>query len=190
MVSVTATLFCAQLPSQLNAGNPSFIDNQTMLNMLLDECPPMVSFHFGLASTAFIQALKHAGIKLLACATNLKEAKAIEDAGLDGIIAQCYKAGGHRGVYDPAQDVKLGLFSLLQLLSKECQLPIIAAGGIMHGLAIAQVMNMGASAAQMGTAFILCPESAANQAYREQLKSARAYHTYVTAVISARPARA
>lgn len=181
--------FCAQPPSQLNAGNPSFIDNQAMLDMLLDERPPVVSFHFGLPSTAFIQALKNAGIKLLGCATNLAEAQAIEDADLDGIIAQGYEAGGHRGVFDPAQDVKLGLFSLLQLLSKESRLPIIAAGGIMHGQAIAQVMGMGASAAQMGTAFILCPESAASQAYREQLKSARAYHTDVTAVISGRPAR-
>ncbi len=181
--------FSAQPPSELNAGNPSFVDNQAMLEMLLDERPPVVSFHFGLPSTAFIQALKDAGIKLLACATNLKEAKAIEDAGLDAIIAQGFEAGGHRGVFDPTHDLKLGLFSLLQLLSKECQLPIIATGGIMHGQAIAQVMNMGASAAQMGTAFILCPESAANQAYREQLKSARAYHTDVTAVISGRPAR-
>lgn len=181
--------FSAQPPTQLNAGNPSFIDNQAMLNMLLDERPPVVSFHFGLPSTIFIQALKQAGIKLLGCATNLTEAKTIEDAGLDGIIAQGYEAGGHRGVFDPTQDVKLGLFSLLQLLSKECQLPIIAAGGIMHGQAIAQVMDMGASAAQMGTAFILCPESAADQAYREQLKSMRAYRTDVTAVISGRPAR-
>lgn len=181
--------FCAQPPTQLNPGPPSFIDNQAMLEMLLDERPPVVSFHFGLPSTAFIQALKQAGIKLLACATNLAEAKAIEDAGLHGIIAQGYEAGGHRGVFDPTQDVKLGLFGLLQLLSKKCQLPIIAAGGIMHGQAIAQVMNMGASAAQMGTAFILCPESAANPAYREQLKSARAYKTDVTAVISGRPAR-
>lgn len=181
--------FSAQPPTQLNTAAPSFIDNQAMLEMLLDERPPVVSFHFGLPSTAFIQALKQAGIKLLACATNLTEAKAIENAGLHGIIAQGYEAGGHRGVFDPTQDVKLGLFSLLQLLNKECQLPIIATGGIMHGQAIAQVMNMGASAAQMGTAFILCPESAANQAYREQLKSTRAYRTDVTAVISGRPAR-
>jgi len=183
------TEFSAQPPTQLNPGPPSFVDNPAMLEMLLDERPPVVSFHFGLPSTAFIQALKQAGIKLLACATNLTEAKAIEDAGLHGIIAQGYEAGGHRGVFDPTQDVKLGLFGLLQLLSKKCQLPIIAAGGIMHGHAIAQVMNMGASAAQMGTAFILCPESAANQAYREQLKSTRAYKTDVTAVISGRPAR-
>jgi len=181
--------FSAQPPSQLSAGNPSFIDNQAMLDMLLEERPPVVSFHFGLPSAAFIQALKRAGIKLFGCATNLAEAKAIEAAGLHAIIAQGYEAGGHRGVFDPTEDVKLGLFSLLQLLGKECRLPIIAAGGIMHGQAIAQVLNMGASAAQLGTAFILCPESAANSAYREQLKSARAYTTDVTAVISGRPAR-
>lgn len=181
--------FSAQAPSQLDAGNPSFIDNPAMLAMLLEERPAVVSFHFGLPSAASIQALKSAGIKLLGCATNLSEAKAIEAAGLHGIIAQGYEAGGHRGVFDPTQDVKLGLFSLLQLLKKECRLPLIAAGGIMHGQAIAQVLNMGASAAQLGTAFILCPESAANAAYREQLKSARTYQTDVTAVISGRPAR-
>lgn len=181
--------FSTQAPSQLDAGHPSFIDNQAMLDMLLEERPAVVSFHFGLPSAAFIQALKQAGIKLLGCATNLNEAKTIEAAGLHGIIAQGYEAGGHRGVFDPSQDVKLGLFGLLQLLHTECQLPIIAAGGIMHGQAIAQVINMGARAAQLGTAFILCPESAANQAYREQLKSAAAYKTAVTAVISGRPAR-
>ena len=181
--------FSAQPPRQLDAGNPSFIDNQAMLEMLLEERPAVVSFHFGLPNTAFIQALKQAGIKLLGCATYIIEAKAIEAAGLHAIIAQGYEAGGHRGVFNPKHDVKLGLFSLLQLLSKECTLPIIAAGGIMHGQAIAQVMSMGASAAQLGTAFILCPESAANPAYRAQLKSSRAYNTDVTAVISGRPAR-
>ncbi len=181
--------FSSPPPKQLSTGNPSFIGNQAMLEMLLEERPAVVSFHFGLPSTEFIQALKHAGITLLGCATNLPEAQAIEAAGLHAIIAQGYEAGGHRGVFDPAQDIKLGLFSLLQLLQKKCSLPIIAAGGIMHGQAIAQVMNMGASAAQMGTAFILCPESAASSAYRDQLKSARAYKTDVTALISGRPAR-
>lgn len=160
-----------------------------MLQMLLDERPAVVSFHFGLPSTEFIAELKQAGIKLLGCATNVSEAQAIVTSGLDGVIAQGYEAGGHRGVFDPSQDLQLGLFSLLQLLQKECSLPVIAAGGIMHGQAIAHVMDMGASAAQLGTAFILCPESAASAAYREQLKSARAYQTGVTAVISGRPAR-
>lgn len=181
--------FAAEPPSQLSAGNPSFLDNHAMLEMLLEERPPVVSFHFGLPSTEFIQALKQADIKLLGCATNLSEAQAIAAAELNAVIAQGYEAGGHRGVFEPSQDLQLGLFSLLQLLQKECPLPIIAAGGIMHGQAIAHVMDMGASAAQLGTAFILCPESAASQAYREQLKSARAYHTGVTAVISGRPAR-
>lgn len=181
--------FSAEAPKQLSAGNPSLLDNHAMLEMLLEERPPVVSFHFGLPSTDFIQALKQVGIKLLGCATNVSEAQAIVAAGLDGVIAQGYEAGGHRGVFDPSQDVKLGLFSLLQLLEKECSLPIIAAGGIMHGQAIAQVMDMGASAAQLGTAFILCPESAASPAYREQLKSARAYQTGITSVISGRPAR-
>ncbi len=116
--------FSVQPPRQLDAGTPSFIDNQAMLNMLLEELPAVVSFHFGLPSSVFIQALKQAGIKLLGCATNVQEAQAIEAAGLNAIIAQGYEAGGHRGVFNPKHDVKLGLFSLLQLLSKECTLPI------------------------------------------------------------------
>ncbi|WP_417615269.1 NAD(P)H-dependent flavin oxidoreductase [Oceanisphaera sp.] len=181
--------FAASPPTQLTAAYPSFIEHHAMLNMLLAERPPVVSFHFGLPSQAFIEALQQAGIILLGCATNLTEANAIVAAGLDGIIAQGYEAGGHRGVFEPEQDVELGLFGLLQLLKSQCPLPVIAAGGIMHGQAIAQVLQMGASAVQMGTAFILCPESAASQEYREQLSSAKAYETGVTSVISGRLAR-
>lgn len=181
--------FSASPPEQITAAYPSFIDNHAMLNMLLTERPAVVSFHFGLPGQAFIDALQQAGILLLGCATNLVEANAIVAAGLDGVIAQGYEAGGHRGVFEAEQDLELGLFGLLQLLHSQCPLPVIAAGGIMHGQAIAQVLQMGASAAQLGTAFILCPESAASQAYRTQLSSARAYATGVTSVISGRPAR-
>lgn len=176
-------------PDSITPAYASFVDNHDMLNMLLAERPPVVSFHFGLPGPAFIDALQQAGIVLLGCATTLAEARAIVAAGLDGVIAQGYEAGGHRGVFVPEQDKKLGLFGLLQLLRHQCPLPVIAAGGIMHGQAIAQVLQMGASAAQLGTAFILCPESAADAAYRTQLRSAMAYDTGVTSVISGRPAR-
>lgn len=181
--------FSASPPKQITAAYPSFIDNDAMLNVLVAEHPAVVSFHFGLPSQAFIDTLQQAGIVLLGCATNVAEANAIVSAGLDGIIAQGYEAGGHRGVFEPEQDVELGLFGLLQLLQNQCPLPVIAAGGIMHGQAIAQAMQMGASAAQLGTAFILCPESAASPAYRAQLSGTKAYNTGVTSVISGRSAR-
>lgn len=181
--------FSAQPPTALSCEYETLIANPELLAMLLEERPPVVSFHFGLPEQATIDALKQAGIRLLACATSLAEAQAIERAGLDGIVAQGYEAGGHRGAFDADKDLQLGLSSLLQLLKQHCQLPVIAAGGIMHGAAIASVLRLGASAAQMGTAFILCPESAANSSYRTNLKSSNAYQTQVTPVISGRPAR-
>lgn len=181
--------FDAEPPAQLDAGYASFIGNQAMLDMLLEERPPVVSFHFGLPEADAIDALKEAGIFLMGCATCLEEAQAIEAAGLDAVIAQGYEAGGHRGIFDPQHEPALGLHDLLRQLQGRIGLPVIATGAIMDGKDIAEVLQLGASAAQLGTAFICCPESAAPQAYRDQLQSERAQHTGVTAIFSGRPAR-
>lgn len=182
--------FGATPPAQLNEIYDTFVDNRPMLDMLLALKPAFVSFHFGLPSTDYIQALKTAGITLLASATTLEEARQIEAAGIDFIVAQGYEAGGHRGVFEPEQgDACMGTLSLVRLLVKNCRLPVIAAGGIMDGSGIKAVLKLGACAAQMGTAFVLCPESSANAAYRANLKSGRALHTAVTTVISGRAAR-
>jgi nitronate monooxygenase len=157
--------------------------------MLLEEKPAVVSFHFGLPGQAAIDALKAAGILLLCSVTSLAEAQAAQDAGVHALVAQGYEAGGHRGVFDPQQDVQMGTLALVRVLVDACRLPVIAAGGIMDGAGINAVMQLGASAAQLGTAFILCPESSANGAYREALKGPRAQQTRVTSVISGRPAR-
>lgn len=181
--------FSSTPPQRLECDYQSFIENPEMLAMLLEERPPVVSFHFGLPSQTAINALKEAGIYLLACATSLKEALIIEQAGLDAIIAQGYEAGGHRGIFEANQDLQLGLPCLLQILKQHCKLPIIATGGIMNGSSIASAMLLGASAAQLGTAFLLCPESATNASYRANLKSNQAYTTKITPYISGRPAR-
>ena len=182
--------FGATPPAQLNEIYDTFIDNRPMLDMLLVLKPAFVSFHFGLPSKSYIQALKAAGITLLASATTLAEAQQIEAAGIDFIVAQGYEAGGHRGVFNPEQgDACMGTLALVRLLVKHCRLPVIAAGGIMDGSGIKAVLRLGACAAQLGTAFVLCPESSANAAYRANLKSERALHTAVTTVISGRAAR-
>jgi nitronate monooxygenase len=161
-----------------------------MLAMLVEERPPIVSFHFGLPARERIAALKSAGIILLATATNVAEARSIQDAGVDAIVAQGYEAGGHRGVFDhQAPDDMLGTMSLTRLLVKTCSIPIISGGGIMEGAGIAASLALGARAAQLGTAFILCPESAADVGYRAALQSDAAQHTVMTSVISGRPAR-
>src|SRR5262249_40166039 len=150
----------------------------------------VVSFHFGLPSADRIAALRDAGIFLLASATNLADARAIKAAGIDAVGAQGYEAGGHRGGFDEdAPDGKIGTIALTRLLVRELKIPVIAAGGIMDGAGIAAALVLGASAAQLGTAFIACPESSADEAYRARLLSAGAGHTIMTRAISGRPAR-
>jgi nitronate monooxygenase len=181
--------FGAEPPLSLREIYTSFVEDAEMLLMLLEEKPAVVSFHFGLPAQPAIDALKAAGILLLCSVTSLAEAHAAERAGVHALVAQGYEAGGHRGVFDPGQDLQMGTLALVRVLADACRLPVIAAGGIMDGAGINAVMQLGASAAQLGTAFILCPESSANGAYREALKGPRAHQTRVTSVISGRPAR-
>jgi len=183
--------FGAKPPAALRSIYKSLADDPGMLAMLLELAPPVVSFHFGLPPADMISALQTRGIFLMASATSAEEARAIRNAGLDAIIAQGIEAGGHRGMFDPAsRDDALGTFALTRLLAREAGLPVIAAGGIMDGGGIAAALQLGAVAAQLGTAFIGCPESAADDAYRAALTGPGAYHTVLTSLISGRPARA
>lgn len=181
--------FDAAAPTALREIYTSFVEDFGMLEMLLEERPAVVSFHFGLPPQSSIDALKDAGIVLLACVTHLDEAQQAQRAGVHALVAQGYEAGGHRGVFDPQQDSRMGTFALVRVLTEACKLPVIAAGGIMDGAGIRAVLQLGASAAQLGTAFILCPESSANAAYRDALQGPRAHQTRVTSAISGRPAR-
>jgi nitronate monooxygenase len=180
----------AEPPEQLSEIYRSFIEDDAMLAVLLEERPRVVSFHFGLPSADRIEALRHAGIVLLATATNLDEARSIAAAGLDAVVAQGYEAGGHRGVFDPeAPDERLGTIALTRLLVRNLEIPVIAAGGIMDGAGIAACLVLGASASQLGTAFIACPESAADEGFQAALLGEASRHTVVTKAISGRPAR-
>jgi nitronate monooxygenase len=112
------------------------------------------------------------------------------NAGVHAVVAQGYEAGGHRGVFDPdADDDCLGTMALTRLLVRELDVPVIAAGGIMDGAGIAAALRLGAGAAQLGTAFIACPESVADAGFRAALASDAANHTVMTRAISGRPAR-
>jgi len=181
--------FGATPPTALREIYTSFVAHDAMFELLLEQKPAAVSFHFGLPAISWIQRLKNAGIFTLATATTPDEAAQCEQAGIDAIVAQGVEAGGHRGVFDPGKDDEIGTMALVRMLSRQCRVPVIAAGGIMDGQGIAAAMALGASAVQMGTAFILCPESAASAAFRSQLKSERAHHTRITAAISGRAAR-
>lgn len=180
----------AEPPRELHEIYTSFLDDAAMLAVLIEERPAAVSFHFGLPHQRQVEMLHAAGIHLLASATNVREARSIEAAGIDAIIAQGYEAGGHRGVFDPdGEDNRMGTLALTRLLVGATGLPVIAAGGIMDGAGIAAVLALGACAAQLGTAFVGTTESLADAAYRERLFGEPAHHTVMTRVISGRPAR-
>jgi nitronate monooxygenase len=182
--------FGAQPPAVLKEIYRSFLEDDDMLAMLLAEKPRVVSFHFGLPGAARVQALRDKGIVLLAAATSLAEGRLAAAAGAHAVVAQGYEAGGHRGSFDPdAADDRLGTLALTRLLVRQLDVPIIAAGGIMDGAGIAAVLRLGAAAAQLGTAFIACPESDADAGYRAALASDAAHHTVMTRAISGRPAR-
>jgi nitronate monooxygenase len=168
----------------------SFVEDDDMLALLLGEKPEVVSFHFGIPSAERVDALRAAGIVLVGSATNLAEARALASSGIDAIVAQGYEAGGHRGVFDPnADDDALSTVALTRLLVRELDVPVVAAGGIMDGAGIAAALRLGASAAQLGTAFVACDESQADVGYRAALRSDAAHHTVMTRAISGRPAR-
>lgn len=182
--------FGAAPPAEIQEPYKSFLLDRAMLDVLLEMKPNVVSFHFGLPDAGWIKALRDAGIILFSTATNGREARLAAAAGVHAIVAQGYEAGGHRGMFDPdEEDEQLGIFVLVRQLVKTLNIPIIAAGGIMDGAGIAAALRLGAAAAQLGTAFIAAPESAADAGYRAMLFSEAAEHTVMIRAISGRPAR-
>ncbi|HEY2483225.1 MAG TPA: nitronate monooxygenase [Caulobacteraceae bacterium] len=186
----TFAAFGAEPPARLAPVYASFVDDDAMLAALVETKPAVVSFHFGLPGPDRIAALRAAGCLLFSSATSLAEGEAAQAAGVHAVVAQGYEAGGHRGVFDPrAPDDQVGTLALTRLLVRRLTVPVIAAGGIMDGAGIAAALALGAVAAQLGTAFIACPESSADAAYRAALAGPGAAHTVMTRAISGRPAR-
>ena len=178
----------AKPPEGLQEIFHSFLGDDAMLRMLIEKRPRVISFHFGLPEPQRLAALRETGALLVATATSLAEAGQIAQAGLDAVIAQGWAAGGHRGIFDPdGPDDRLDTETLTRLLCHKGSLPVVAAGGIMDGADVRQALDWGAVAAQMGTAFISCPESAADDLYRACLNAAST--TLMTRAISGRPAR-
>ena len=176
-----------EVPDVVTA-TPSF--NDTHLQAVLDLRPPVVSFHFGLPNADAFKAIKAAGLYTLSSATNVAEARELEARGVDAVIAQGFEAGGHRGTFsEPYERGHVGTLALVPQVVDAVSIPVIAAGGIGDGRGIAAALVLGASAVQLGTAFLTCPESAAHPLYRRALNEASDDQTRITHAFSGRPAR-
>lgn len=152
--------------------------------------PAVVSFHFGLPGETLVARVKATGAMVLSSATTVAEAKWLESRGVDGIIAQGFEAGGHRGMF-LSEDLttQIGTFALVPQIVKAVNVPVIAAGGIATGAGVKAALALGAVAVQVGTAYLLCPEVKTTPLHRAALKSEAAQHTAVTNLFSGRPAR-
>jgi nitronate monooxygenase len=158
--------------------------------LMLETKPEAVSFHFGLPGPEVLDALKSAGIFILSSATTVAEARSLEKSGVDAIIAQGVEAGGHRATFTGVDvGMQPGLFSLLPQVVDAVAVPVIAAGGIADGRTVAAAFMLGASAVQLGTAFLHCEEAEMRDAHRAALTAASDDATVVTDVISGRPCR-
>lgn len=152
--------------------------------------PPVVSFHFGLPSDDLLRRVRTWGAKVLATATTLNEALWLESRGVDAIIAQGLEAGGHRGTFlRPTLEGQPATVPLLNELTTSVRVPVIAAGGIGDAPGVAQMLERGAVAAQIGTAYLLCPEATTSAVHRQALKSETARTTAITNLFTGRPGR-
>jgi nitronate monooxygenase len=151
--------------------------------------PRVVSFHFGLPPPPLLARVKRWGATVLASATTVDEARWLEANGADAVIAQGAEAGGHRGMFLSADiGTQVGTFALVPQVVRAVKIPVIAAGGIADADGVAAAMALGAAGVQVGTAYLLCPESTTSAVHRAALKSA-AHETALTNVFSGRPAR-
>ena len=152
--------------------------------------PRVVSFHFGLPSPELLARVRGWGAKVIALATTVNEARWLEARGVDAVIAQGIEAGGHRGIF-LSDDLtsQVGTFALLPQIVAAVKVPVIAAGGIASAAGVAAARALGAAGAQVGTAYLLCPEATTSALHRAALKSPAAEHTALTNLFTGRPAR-
>jgi nitronate monooxygenase len=152
--------------------------------------PAVVSFHFGLPKAEWVQQLKTWGVQIWSSATTVQEAQWLEQQGVDAVIAQGLEAGGHRGMFlSEDLSTQMGTMALLPQTIKAVKLPVIAAGGISTAAAVSAAKALGASAVQVGTAFLTSHEATTSALHRQALMSDAAKHTALTNLFSGRPAR-
>jgi nitronate monooxygenase len=174
-------------PSLPSSPSSTFSDQ---LAAALETGASVLSFTFGLLPSEAKQSLKQKNIFVMGTATTVNEATELEKAGVDAIVAQGSEAGGHRGTFRGDFSASMiGTISLVPQIVDAVLIPVIASGGIMDGRGIAAALALGASAVQLGTAFLTCKESGIPEAYREAILGAKEDQTRITRAFSGRPAR-
>ena len=160
------------------------------LAAVLEARPPIFSFTFGIPSPQDLARLRARDIAIVGTATTVEEARLLAEAGVDGILAQGAAAGAHRGTFlGRFEDAMIPTLELVRQIANAVRCPVVGSGGLMDGADIAAVLEAGASAAALGTAFLACPDSGASDAYKQAILSARGDTTVITRAFSGRPAR-
>lgn len=174
-----------------DAGNATPPDFSSQCAAFLEAKPTVISSVMGLYPPAFVQAMKAAGITWFANVSTVSEALSAEAAGADVIVAQGMEAGGHRGCFDGslAESQLVGLFALLPAIVDAVKLPVVATGGIADARGIAAAIALGASAVQIGSGFMRCPEAKLPNAWADAMASARPEDTVLTRAFSGRVGR-
>jgi nitronate monooxygenase len=164
--------------------------DEDYLSLVEEFRPEVVSFHFGLPQQGLLKRVKDTGAKVLSSATTVAEARWLEDGGCDAIIAQGFEAGGHRGIF-LSDDIstQVGTMALVPQVVDAVRVPVIAAGGIADARGIVAALALGASAVQIGTAYLFTPEATIASPHRQALKNAKDDQTALTNVFTGRPAR-
>jgi nitronate monooxygenase len=163
---------------------------EEQLQAVLEARPTVFSFTFGIPEPHAIARLKAAGTAIFGTATTIEEGKMLAASGVTAIVAQGAEAGSHRGTFAGSfENSMVPTLELVQSLRAAVSTPIIASGGLMDGGDIAQALAHGAIAAQLGTAFLTCPEAGTPEAYRRAILAARTDTTVITRAFSGRPAR-
>ncbi len=163
---------------------------EDQVEALLEASPPVFSFVFGVPRAAILGECRRRGIVTVGAATSIEEARKLDEAGVDLIVATGFEAGGHRPSFlAPAEEALMGTFVLTQLVSDRVKAPVIAAGGIADGRGMRAALALGAQAVQIGTAFLACEESGASAEHRAILLSDHAQHTTLTRSFTGRLAR-
>ena len=178
------------LDAEQTAGSGRASFDEARCDVVAELAPAVVSFHFGLPEPRLLDRVKAAGAKVLSSATTVEEARQLEAAGCDAVIAQGYEAGGHRGMF-LTDDLmtQTGTLALVPQVADAVSVPVIAAGGIADARGIAAALALGAAAVQIGTAYLFCPEARVSPVHRAALASPRAARTALTNVFTGRPAR-